>query len=81
MSNKKCIIIHGCPSDVKKAMNLETRTYDKYWIPWLKQNLIASGIKTETPLMPDPWEPNYQKFKAEFEKYSVDENTNIILFL
>jgi len=81
MSNKKCIIIHGCPSDVKKAMNLETRTYDKYWIPWFKQNLIASGIKTETPLMPDPWEPNYQKFKAEFEKYSVDENTNIILFL
>jgi len=78
MSNKKCIIIHGCPSDVKKAMNLETRTYDKYWIPWLKQNLIASGIKTETPLMPDPWEPNYQKFKAEFEKYSVDENTILV---
>ena len=78
MSNKKCIIIHGCPSDVKKAMNLETRTYDKHWIPWLKQNPIASGIKTETPLMPDPWEPNYQKFKAEFEKYSVVENTILV---
>ena len=40
-----CIIIHGCPSDVEKAINPETRTYDKHWIPWLKRNLIATGIK------------------------------------
>ena len=32
-----CIIIHGCPSDAEKAMNPETRTYDKHWIPWLKK--------------------------------------------
>ena len=73
-----CIIIHGCPSDVEKAINPETRTYDKHWIPWLKRNLIATGIKTERPLMPDPWKPNYQKFKAEFEKYNVDENTILV---
>lgn len=80
MKNNKsnCIIIHGCPSDVEKTMNPETRTYDKHWIPWLKRNLIALGIETETPLMPDPWEPNYQKFKTEFEKYNVDENTILI---
>jgi len=79
-NNKKanCIIIHGCPSNTEKAMNPETRTYDKHWIPWLKQNLIADGIETETPLMPDPWKPDYQKFKAEFEKYAVDENTILI---
>jgi len=59
-------------------MNPETRTYDKHWIPWVKRNLIASGIGTETPLMPDPWEPNYQKFKTEFEKYEVGENTILV---
>ena len=73
-----CIIIHGCPSDAEKAMNPETRTYDKHWIPWLKRNLIALGMETETPLMPDPWEPSYQKFKTEFEKYEVNENTILI---
>ena len=76
--NTNCIIIHGCPSDAEKAMNPETRTYDKHWIPWLKRNLVAAGIETETPLMPDPWEPNYQKFKAEFEKYEVSENTILV---
>lgn len=76
--NKKCIIIHGCPSDEEKAMNPETRTYDKHWIPWTKNQLIAKNIETETPLMPSPWQPDYEKFKAEFEKYDVDENTILV---
>lgn len=73
-----CIIIHGCPSDAEKAMNAATRTYDKHWIPWLKQNLVAVGIETETPLMPDPWKPSYKKFKTEFEKHEVGENTILV---
>jgi len=78
MKTKKCIIIHGCPSDKEKAMDPERRTYDKHWIPWIKQNLIAKGIETETPLMPSPWQPDYEKFKAEFEKYNIDENMILV---
>lgn len=78
MNKKNCIIIHGCPSNVEKAMNPETRTYDKHWIPWLKKELTAREIETETPLMPSPWEPDYEKFKTEFEKYEVWENTILI---
>lgn len=78
MTNKNCIIIHGCPSDKEKAMSPETRTYDKHWIPWTKKQLEAKGITTETPLMPEPWAPVYEKFKAEFEKLSVDENSILI---
>ena len=28
--------------------------------------------------MPNPWEPNYQAFKKEFEKYPVSENDILI---
>ncbi len=73
-----CIIIHGCPSDAEKAMNPQTRTYDKHWIPWAKQQLISREIKVESPLMPEPWNPNYDKFKKEFEKYRIDENSVLI---
>lgn len=65
---KRVIIIHGCPSDAEKAKNPETRTYDKHWIPWLKKEFVERGIQTETPLMPTTWEPDYEKFKVEFEK-------------
>lgn len=78
MTSKNCIIIHGCPSDKEKAMSPETRTYDKHWIPWTKKQLEEKGIKTETPLMPEPWAPVYEKFKSEFEKLSVDENSILI---
>jgi len=73
-----CIIIHGCPSNIEKAMNSQTRTYDKHWIPWTKKQLISKGINAETPLMPEPWAPDYSKFKKEFEKYSINEYTVLI---
>src|SRR3989338_396336 len=75
---KRVYIIHGCPSNIEKAMNPETRTYDKHWMPWIKKELEAKAIKTEIPLMPDPWEPDYKKFKKEFEKLEIDENTILI---
>jgi predicted alpha/beta hydrolase family esterase len=75
---KNCIIIHGCPVDIEKAMNPERRTYDKHWIPWAKKELIKNGIETEAPLMPEPWEPDYERFKKEFEKYKVNENTILV---
>ncbi len=75
---KNCIIIHGCPSDEEKAMNPETRTYDKHWMPWIKEQLIAKGIETTTPLMPLPWEPSYERFKEAFEEYAVNENSVLI---
>lgn len=74
----KCIVIHGCPSNVEKAMNPETRTYDKHWIPWIKKELTLLGIETKTPLMPTPWNPEYKKFKKEFEKYEITENTILV---
>lgn len=73
-----CIILHGCPSETEEAMNPETRTYDKHWIPWTKKELISRGVETQTPLMPTPWKPDYEKFKQEFEKYPVTKNTILI---
>jgi hypothetical protein len=78
MNIKKCIIIHGCPSGTEKDRNPETRTYTKHWMPWLKEQLIVNGIETDMPLMPEPWQPDYEKFKSEFEKYVVDENTVLV---
>lgn len=71
-------MIHGCPSNAEKAMNPETRTYDKHWMPWLKRELATRGINTVAPLMPNPWEPNYETFRAEFEKNTVTEEDVLI---
>ena len=74
-----CIIIHGCPSNPDEFININDQgSYSKHWIPYIKKGLISMGIKTETPLMPTPWAPDYNAFKEEFEKYPVSENTILI---
>jgi uncharacterized protein len=70
-----CIIVHGCPSDSSEE---RTKEYAKHWMPWIRKELISRGIKTEIPLMPKPWHPNYEAFKKEFEKYKVTNNTILI---
>ncbi|MBI4991507.1 alpha/beta hydrolase [Candidatus Gottesmanbacteria bacterium] len=77
MKNTKvnCIIVHGCPADSSEEKNKE---YAKHWMPWIKKKLISRGIKTEIPLIPEPWNPDYEKFKDEFEKYKVSEETILI---
>jgi len=72
MTNKNCIIVHGCPSVPGDF------TYDKHWIPWIKKALDARGIPAAAPLMPEPWKPNYEEYKKEFEKQRIDENTILI---
>ncbi|EKE28138.1 MAG: hypothetical protein ACD_3C00090G0002 [uncultured bacterium (gcode 4)] len=75
--SKNCIIIHWCP-DPDEDRNPETRVYDKHWIPWLKNVLESVWIKSEIPSMPEPWAPNYEAYKKEFERYPVNENSILI---
>lgn len=75
---KNCIIIHGCPSHNEKSMDPEKRTYDKHWIPWIKKELISKNMDVETPLMPEPWKPNYLDWKIQFEKNDINENTILV---
>lgn len=72
MQTKNCIIIHWCPSDNKDP------SYNKHWLPRAKQQLVKNNIPTLTPSMPSPWAPEYEKFKEEFEKYPVNENSILI---
>ncbi len=78
MTRRNCIIIHGCPADAAAEREVETRSYDKHWIPWLRQSLIARCIPTSAPLMPNPWAPDYGKYKQAFERHLVNDDTILI---
>ena len=72
------VMVHGCPYSKETAGDPETRTYDKHWMPWTKKQLEEKGLTVATPLMPEPWNPDYDRFKGEFEKIEVGENTVLI---
>ena len=66
-----CVIMHGC-------LGSSDRNYPEHWIPWAKDTLTKKGILTETPIASTPWLPEYDKFKAVFEKCLVDENSVLV---
>lgn len=74
----KVIIVHGIPGNEERVKSQEKRTYDKHWIPWIKQELSKKNIETSVPLMPEPWNPDYKSWTKEFEKLEIDENTILI---
>jgi predicted alpha/beta hydrolase family esterase len=78
VSDRNCIIVHGCPPGPEGERDATTRSFDKHWIPWLRENLIARDIPTVVPVMPDPWAPEYVRYKQEFEKHPVSERTILI---
>jgi hypothetical protein len=47
-------------------------------MPWLKKCLAANGVRTEIPLMPEPWYPDYERYKEVFEKLEITNDTILI---
>ncbi len=51
---------------------------NSHWIPWLQQQLNIVGILTQTPEMPEPYDPDYEKWKQVFEQFTLNEGTALI---
>jgi len=74
---KNAIIVHGMPSregyekDGRKAAN-------KHWLPWLVDELAKKGIEAHAPEMPEPYAPDYEKWKKVFDQFNITEDTALI---
>lgn len=75
---KTAIIIHGRP-DKEEYYDLNVPTpSNAHWLPWLQKQLSVNDILAQTPEMPEPYAPDYEKWKAVFEQFHVDENTILV---
>lgn len=75
---KNALIIHGMPDKKEYLASGAIRASDNHWIPWLKEYFYSLDIKTETPEMPEPYAPNYKKWKSVFEKYELTPETILV---
>ncbi len=73
------IIIHGCAEDDKvKLERGDLPKNEKHWFLWIKKELKKRKVKVYVPVMPESWNPKYEKWKEVFEKLPVDENTVLV---
>jgi len=76
-ANIKVIEIHGAQKYPQSEIKIVEPNV-RHWHHWLKDNLEKQGIPAKNPLMPENWKPDYGKWKKEFEKNSIDENTILV---
>ena len=75
---KNAIIIHGWPEADEYFNPLLPSPSNNHWLPWIQHELIIRGWNAQTPEMPDAHTPEYEKWKAVFEGFAIDDQTILI---
>lgn len=75
---KQAIIIHGCCNKDEYFSNDYPSSSNSHWIPWVQKQLLMEGVFAQTPEMPKPYTPEYNKWKMVFERFAVDTETILI---
>ena len=75
---KTAIIIHGMPDREEYYDVSRPSPSNCHWYPWIQRQLLLKDILAQTPEMPEPYAPNYEKWKDVFEQFKIDKNTILI---
>mgnify|MGYP002621532038 FL=1 len=75
---KNAIIVHGKPGKKEYYSDDFPSSSNFAWIPWLQKQLIIRDIKTDTPEMPFAFEPQYELWTKEFERFDITPETILI---
>jgi predicted alpha/beta hydrolase family esterase len=75
---KTAILIHGMPSKEEYFNPVNKSPSNKQWLPWLQSKLVQLGILTQTPEMPNAYNPVYEKWEKVFKQFILDENTILV---
>lgn len=75
---KNAVIIHGKPSKEEYDDPDLPSPSNYHWIPWLQRQLGLKGVLAQTPEMPRPWQPDYQSWKQEFERFELSPETILV---
>jgi hypothetical protein len=75
---KNAILIHGTCDKEEYFDTEEPSLSNAHWFPWLQKQLLVNNIPCQTPEIPDSHIPIYEKWKREFERFDVNENTILV---
>ncbi len=75
---KYAIIIHGMPDKENYFDSKADSQSNCHWLPWLQQQLNINGILSQTPEMPEPYNPDYEKWRGVLEQFKINEDTILV---
>ncbi len=75
---KRAIIIHGTYSKDEYYDPKYPAASNFHWIPWLQRQIQMKDIDAYTPEIPRGYDPQYDIWKKELERYEVDADTTLV---
>jgi predicted alpha/beta hydrolase family esterase len=76
---KNAIILHGMPGKDDEYYNPKIpSSSNKHWLPWLQKQLIVNDIKADTPEVPHAYEPEYNVWVKEAERFEIGPETILV---
>ena len=75
---QSAIIVHGTTSRRDYYDPTTPSPSNSHWYPWLQKQLLARGIKADTPEMPLAFKPDYELWKREAERFDIGPDTMLV---
>ena len=75
---KNAILLHGTSSKEEYYSLEYPSASNSHWLPWLQKNLLVNDIHAVTPEMLNGFNPDYDVWCREFERYDITSETILV---
>lgn len=75
---KNAIILHGKPGKEEYYDSKTPSSSNYHWIPWLQKQLIVHNIKADTPEAPYAYDPQWNLWCKEVERFEIGPETILV---
>lgn len=72
------IILHGAPEKENYYASGNPSESNAHWLPWLQKELIIRDIKADTPEVPHSYEPTWDVWCREVERFDITPDTMLV---
>jgi predicted alpha/beta hydrolase family esterase len=75
---KNAIILHGRPGKTEFYSGEFPSASNSHWLPWLQKQLLIKDIKSDTPEIPHSYEPRWDLWVKEVERFEIGPDTLLV---
>jgi uncharacterized protein len=75
---KNAILLHGRPSKEEYYKPGRPNPSNAHWFPWLQGQLLKSNIFAVTPEVPLAFEPLWERWVKEVERFEIGQDTTLV---
>lgn len=75
---RNAIIVHGKPTKKEFYDKSTPSESNAHWLPWIQSQLIKRDIHAVTPEMPRPYQPKWDEWVREVERYEIGPETILV---